>query len=35
MIPTTNDKAQELNLDMPTDLTLESWWDQARTLEDE
>ncbi len=27
--------ARELNLDMPTDLTLESWWDQARTLEDE
>jgi hypothetical protein len=27
--------AQELNLDVPPDLTLESWWDQARTLEDE
>lgn len=27
--------AQELNLDVPTELTLESWWDQARTLEDE
>ena len=27
--------AQELNLDLPTELTLESWWDQARTLEDE
>ena len=26
--------AQELNLDLPTELTLESWWDQARTLED-
>ena len=27
--------AQELNLDLPSELTLESWWDQARTLEDE
>jgi hypothetical protein len=27
--------AQELNLEPPSDLTLESWWDQARTLEDE
>ena len=27
--------AQELNLERPPDLTLESWWDQARTLEDE
>ncbi|MEO8469547.1 MAG: DUF4332 domain-containing protein [Chloroflexota bacterium] len=27
--------AQELNVDLPTELTLESWWDQARTLEDE
>ena len=26
---------QELNLDLPSELTLESWWDQARTLEDE
>ena len=26
---------QELNLESPPDLTLESWWDQARTLEDE
>lgn len=27
--------AVELNLEPPTDLTIESWWDQARTLEDE
>ncbi len=27
--------AQELRLDLPGELTLESWWDQARTLEDE
>jgi Domain of unknown function (DUF4332) len=27
--------ARELNLEPPTPLTLESWWDQARTLEDE
>lgn len=27
--------ARELNLEMPSDLTLESWWEQARTLEDE
>ena len=27
--------AQELNLPMPSDLTLAGWWDQARTLEDE
>ena len=27
--------AQELNFAMPTDLALEGWWDQARTLEDE
>ncbi|MEO7663830.1 MAG: DUF4332 domain-containing protein [Candidatus Limnocylindrales bacterium] len=27
--------ATELNLETPTDLTLESWWEQARTLEDE
>ena len=27
--------ALELNLDSPTRLTLESWWEQARTLEDE
>ena len=26
---------RELNLDTPSDLTLESWWEQARTLEDE
>jgi len=26
---------QELNLDSPPDLMLESWWEQARTLEDE
>ena len=27
--------ATELNLETPSDLTLESWWEQARTLEDE
>ena len=27
--------AAELEVDPPTDLTLEGWWDQARTLEDE
>jgi uncharacterized protein DUF4332 len=27
--------AVELNLQTPSDLTLEGWWDQARTLEDE
>jgi len=27
--------AQELNLEPPSDLTLQGWWDQARTLEDE
>jgi hypothetical protein len=27
--------AAELRVDPPTDLTLEGWWDQARTLEDE
>jgi hypothetical protein len=27
--------AQELRLDVPSALTLESWWDQARSLEDE
>jgi hypothetical protein len=27
--------AQELKVDPPTDLTIEGWWDQARTLEDE
>jgi hypothetical protein len=27
--------ARELNLETPSDLTLEGWWDQARTLEDE
>jgi hypothetical protein len=27
--------AQELNLEVPSDLTLEGWWDQARTLEEE
>ncbi|MEA2545327.1 MAG: hypothetical protein QOI09_600 [Chloroflexota bacterium] len=24
----------ELNMDPPTDLTISSWWEQARTLED-
>jgi hypothetical protein len=27
--------AGELGVDQPTDLTIEGWWDQARTLEDE
>jgi hypothetical protein len=27
--------AAELGVDSPSDLTLEGWWDQARTLEDE
>jgi len=27
--------ADELGTDTPTDLTMEGWWDQARTLEDE
>ena len=27
--------AGELSEDPPTDLTVEGWWDQARTLEDE
>ena len=27
--------ASELEIEPPTELTLESWWDQARTLEDE
>ncbi|MCI0582269.1 MAG: DUF4332 domain-containing protein [Chloroflexi bacterium] len=27
--------ARELNLDPPTDMALEGWWEQARTLEDE
>lgn len=27
--------AIELKVDPPSDLTLEGWWDQARTLEDE
>jgi hypothetical protein len=27
--------ADELSVEPPTDLTLEGWWDQARTLEDE
>jgi hypothetical protein len=27
--------ARELKVDPPTDLTIEGWWDQARTLEDE
>jgi hypothetical protein len=26
--------AQELNMPMPSDLTIQGWWDQARTLED-
>jgi hypothetical protein len=27
--------AGELGMDPPSDLTIEGWWDQARTLEDE
>ncbi len=27
--------ADELRVDPPSDLTLEGWWDQARTLEEE
>jgi hypothetical protein len=27
--------ADELGTDPPSDLTMEGWWDQARTLEDE
>jgi hypothetical protein len=27
--------AAELGMDPPSDLTIEGWWDQARTLEDE
>jgi hypothetical protein len=27
--------ATELKVDPPTDLTLEGWWEQAKTLEDE
>jgi hypothetical protein len=27
--------AGELQIDPPTDLTIEGWWEQARTLEDE
>lgn len=27
--------ARELNLELPSDLTLEGWWEQAKTLEDE
>ena len=26
--------ARELNMDMPPDLTISGWWEQARTLED-
>jgi uncharacterized protein DUF4332 len=29
------DAASELKVDPPSDLTMEGWWDQARTLEDE
>ena len=31
----TGRAAAELGVDPPTDLTLEGWWDQAKTLEDE
>jgi hypothetical protein len=27
--------AVELKVDPPSDLTMEGWWDQARTLEDD
>jgi hypothetical protein len=27
--------ARELTMDMPADVTVEGWWDQARTLEEE
>jgi hypothetical protein len=27
--------AEELKVDPPSDLTIEGWWEQARTLEDE
>jgi hypothetical protein len=27
--------ARELAMEQPSDLTVEGWWDQARTLEDE
>jgi Domain of unknown function (DUF4332) len=27
--------AMELKMDRPSDLTIQSWWDQARTLEEE
>jgi hypothetical protein len=27
--------ASELDMEPPTDLTIEGWWDQAKTLEDE
>ncbi len=27
--------AHELGMEQPSDLTVEGWWDQARTLEDE
>ena len=27
--------AQELQVDPPSDLTIQGWWDQARTLEEE
>jgi hypothetical protein len=27
--------ARELGVEQPSDLTVEGWWDQARTLEDE
>lgn len=26
--------ARELNMELPSDLTIRGWWDQARTLED-
>jgi Domain of unknown function (DUF4332) len=31
----TDRAARELGIDPPADLTIEGWWDQARTLEDE
>ena len=38
-LATFNDRvrrgARELDMEPPTDLTIEGWWDQAKTLEDE
>ena len=38
-LATFNDRvrrgAREIDMEPPTDLTIEGWWDQAKTLEDE